>query len=97
MTRKLMRIREERPDIPIAKIVEVYTRVSGEADRTYAHLVKGHKVSMWTPLEDMALMEPDNSMEYLTLLQEKGWLEISRRKTFLKVQPVIEQEIAKID
>ena len=97
MTRKLMRIREERPDIPIAKIVEVYTRVSGEADRTYAHLVKGQKVSMWTPLEDMALMEPDNSMEYLTLLQEKGWLEISKRKAFLKVQPVIEEEIAKID
>ena len=92
-----MRIRNEKPGIPISRIVEVYTKVSGDANRTYNHLVKGLKVPMWTPLEDMALMEPDNSMEYLTLLQEKGWFEISNRKNFLKVQPVIEQEIAKID
>jgi len=71
--------------------VEVFTKVSGDIKRAEAHF-EGKKVPMWSMLEDMALMEPDNSVEYLTLLQEKGWLEISKRKIFLKVKPVLEQE-----
>ena len=45
--------------------------------------VKTVMPTVWTTLEDMALMEPDSSLEYMTLLQEKGWLEISKRKAFL--------------
>ena len=47
--------------------------------------------TVWSTLEDMALMEPDTSPEYITLLQEKGWMEISNRKKFLQVRPVLEQ------
>lgn len=53
-----------------------------------------HKVILWSPLEDMALTEPDTSVEFQVLLQEKGWVEISDRRAFLKVRPVFESEVA---
>ena len=31
------------------------------------------RVVLWTPLEDMALTEPETSAEFQVLLQEKGW------------------------
>ena len=43
----------------------------------------------------MALTEPDTSVEFQVLLQEKGWVEISDRRAFLKVRPVFESEVAK--
>ena len=30
-------------------------------------------VVTWSPLEDMALTEPDTSVEFQVLLLEKGW------------------------
>ena len=69
MTEKLMKIREKKGDTcSIDEIVTVYCKTSGDADRTYEYIVNKKKVPMWTPLEDMALMEPDTSLEYLTLL-----------------------------
>ena len=54
---------------------------------------KHNKVITWSPLEDMALTEPDTSVEFQVLLQEKGWAEISDRRRFLKVRPVFECEM----
>ena len=49
----------------------------------------------WSALEDMALTEPDTSVEFQVLLQEKGWVEIVNRRNFLKVRPVFEREVVK--
>ena len=40
----------------------------------------------------MALTEPDGSLEFQTLLQEKGWQEIVNRRSFLDVMPVFDLE-----
>jgi len=33
-------------------------------------------VVMWNYLEDLALLKPDDSLEFSVLLEEKGWAEI---------------------
>lgn len=77
----------------------MFCRCSGVIERVSAYLDKTHKnhatVVTWSPLEDMALTEPDTSVEFQVLLQEKGWVEIVDRRRFLRVQPVFESEIAK--
>ena len=73
------------------EVCDLYTQVSGDIQKL-SNYFKGHKVTTWTALEDMALMEPDTSIEYQVLLQEKGWKEINNRKQFLAVRPVFGQE-----
>ena len=81
------------------EICELFCRVSGVVERIRWYLDPTHekhdKVITWSPLEDMALTEPDTSVEFQVLLQEKGWVEISDRRHFLKVRPVFECEVAK--
>lgn len=43
----------------------------------------------WTYLDDLALTKPDNSPEFLVLLQTKGLDEIKIRREFLQVTPII--------
>ena len=45
---------------------------------TQAKGLKGRRMPafVWTALEDMALTEPQTSVEFQALLQEKGWHEI---------------------
>ena len=82
------------------EICELYCRVSGVIDRIRSVLdpndQKHQTVVTWSPLEDMALTEPDTSVEFQVLLQEKGWLEIVDRRQFLKVRPVFENEVAQV-
>lgn len=81
------------------EICDLFCRCSGNVSRIREYLdcysKTHHKVVLWSPLEDMALTEPDTSVEFQVLLQEKGWLEISERRAFLKVRPVFESEVAK--
>ena len=76
------------------QIVEAYVKCSGDISRVRNYLTQNthKKVVTWTPLEDMALTEPDNSLEFQTLLQEKGWQEIVHRRSFLDVMPVFDLE-----
>lgn len=57
------------------EIVEAFIRTSGDTARMRLVLdPKNRKpVVTWSPLEDMALTEPDTSVEFQVLLQEKGW------------------------
>jgi len=50
------------------------------------------KVITWSALEDLALLEPETSVEYQVLLQEKGWLEIKSRRAFLSAREVFAEE-----
>ena len=54
---------------------------------------KHSRVVTWNLLEDMALVEPENSPEFQVLLAEKGWNEILKRRRFLQCIPIFEQEI----
>ena len=80
-------------------ICEIFCKVSGDIDKMRLYLenktIAGNskKLVTWSPLEDMALTEPDTSVEFQVLLQEKGWQEIVNRRKFLSVRPVFEQEI----
>jgi len=56
-------------------------------------LMNKKNVITWNSLEDMALMKPDNSPEFQTLLQEKGWQEISLRRKFLAAEPVFSAQL----
>ena len=80
------------------QISEIFCKVSGDADKIRPYIEHstgkgGKQLVTWSPLEDMALTEPDTSVEFQVLLQEKGWLEIVNRRKFLSVRPVFEQEI----
>ena len=61
------------------EICEIYSKVSGEIEHIRNYLMNdftlkgGKKLITWSPLEDMALTEPDTSVEFQVLLQEKGW------------------------
>jgi len=46
------------------------------------------KPPTWNVLEDLALAKPEESPEFMVLLQEKGWKEIAERRLFLKAKPV---------
>ena len=46
----------------------------------------------WTYLDDLALTKPDNSPEFLVLLQTKGLEEIKIRREFLQVTPIIGED-----
>ena len=74
------------------EVCDLYTMVSGDVEKISLYYEGAKVVSTWSALEDMALMEPDTSVEYQVLLQEKGWKEISDRKKFLAVRPIFEQE-----
>ena len=73
------------------ELCQLYMQVNGEIARM-GRALEGKEVTMWSKLEDMALMEPDTSPEFQTLLQEKGWAEITTRRVFLQVCPVFEEE-----
>jgi len=49
------------------EICELYTKVSGDVVKMRQYL-ENKKVTTWSALEDMALMEPDTSVEYQVLL-----------------------------
>lgn len=49
------------------EICELYTMVSGDVTKMRQYL-ENKKVTTWSALEDMALMEPDTSVEYQVLL-----------------------------
>ena len=60
-------------------------------------MLEGKKnVPQWTTLEDLALMEPETSVEYHVLLKEKGWVEIKARRSFLKAREVFEEELINV-
>ena len=42
----------------------MFASVSGDMSKIRDHLLKKEAVMTWTPLEDMALTEPDNSVEF---------------------------------
>ena len=71
----------------------MFAKCSGD-ERRLLKLLEGGEVTLWTPLEDMALTEPDTSLEFQVLLQEKGWQEIVSRRNFLKAKPIFDQEIS---
>ena len=48
---------------------------------------------VWTALEDMALTEPQTSVEFQALLQEKGWHEVLDRRRFLRARPIFDKEV----
>lgn len=84
------------------EICELFCKVSGDVNKIRKILdpenIKNASIKMpvmWSALEDMALTEPDTSVEFQVLLQEKGWLEIVNRRNFLKVRPVFEREVDK--
>ena len=78
-----------------AEISEIYVMVSGNVTYVREYLTfqdnkKGtsKKPPTWNVLEDLALAKPEESPEFMVLLQEKGWKEIAERRLFLKAKPV---------
>ena len=66
--------------------------VSGDVNKIRKYYER-KPVITWNLLEDMALVEPDNSPEFQVLLAEKGYSEIIKRRKFLQCIPIYEQEI----
>ena len=52
-------------------------------------------VIIWEMLDDLALAKPEDSPEYMVLMQEKGLKEISIRRNFLDATPEFIQETIK--
>jgi len=80
-----------------AEIADIYCMVSGNVAFVRDYLTaqdnkKGtaKKPPTWNVLEDLALAKPEESPEFMVLLQEKGWKEIAERRSFLKAKPVFE-------
>lgn len=74
------------------ELCELYIKASADNNKLENYL-KGRPVKMWSQIDDMALMEQDDSPEFQVLLQEKGWVEITERRAFLKIRPVFEREM----
>ena len=76
----------------LKELSQIFTSVNGDMKKVRSVLEKKVAVIRWTPLEDLALTEPETSVEFQVLLQEKGWVEIVSRRNFLKANPVFDQE-----
>jgi hypothetical protein len=61
---------------------EIFVRASGDLD-LMDRFLKGERVSLWNYLEDNALEKPEDSDEFLYLMEVKGIEEIEKRKKFL--------------
>lgn len=68
------------------EIADLYVQASGDLSKMRNYLLKKN-VILWNYLEDLALQKPDDSLEFSVLLQEKGYVEIVKRREFLKVNP----------
>jgi len=69
------------------EISNIYAETSGNVGKMRAYLEGKTNVVTWNMLEDLALAKPDDSPEFIVLLQEKGIKEISMRRNFLKASP----------
>lgn len=67
-------------------IAELYSECSGDLNKMRQHLL-GKKVVLWNVMEDLALMKPDDSVEFQVLLNSKGFKEILFRRQFMKAYP----------
>ena len=65
--------------------------VNGDVNDTRA-ILQDKKVQKWSPLEDMALQEPETSNQFKVLLAQKGWESIALRRQFLQAKPVFESK-----
>ena len=75
-----------------AELSALFIKCSGDTGKMRLILDNKKGVTVWNALEDLALMEPDTSVEFQVLLEEKGWVEIVNRRNFLAVKPVFEEE-----
>ncbi len=64
----------------------MYAECSGDVNKMRSHLL-GKKVVLWNVMEDLALMKPDDSVEFQVLLNSKGYKEIHLRRQFMKAYP----------
>ena len=74
------------------EVAEIYCFVSGDVKKMRDYLEGKPNVAVWNALEDMALAKPEDSPEFIILLQEKGLKEISMRRNFLGTTPQWVQE-----
>lgn len=63
ITMKQLKGIEDHFKLSKEEICDIYTKVSGDTSAVRKHL-EGKKVVIWNELEDMALVEPDNSPEF---------------------------------
>lgn len=70
-----------------AEIADIYCMVSGNVGFVRDYLTtqdnkksNSKKPPTWNVLEDLALAKPEESPEFMVLLQEKGWKEIAERR-----------------
>lgn len=61
------------------EMADLYCKTNGDMSEV-RRLLQGKKVVTWTRLEDLALLQPEDSEEYLVLLRTKGKKEIESRK-----------------
>ena len=74
----------QKYSFPLDQLVKVLYQVSGNVFNLENYL-KGMKVVMWTGLEDMALIEGDQSAMYRYILGCKGITEVQSRKQYLGI------------
>jgi len=86
-----------------AEIADIYCMVSGNVAHVRDYLTAmdnkrgtSKKPPTWNVLQDLALVKPEESPEFMVLLQEKGWKEIAERRLFLKAKPVTNMSLFQI-
>ena len=73
------------------EIADIFCKVSGRVAKMREYLEEKPGVIVWNYLEDLALTRPEDSPEFLILVQTKGIEEIRVRREFLQAVP--EEEV----
>ena len=73
-------------------IAKLYAECSGDVNKMRMHLSGVKKVILWNVMEDLALLKPDDSVEFQVLLNSKGHKEILLRRQFMKAYPKLALE-----